>query len=475
MGRVLFNQVVPPEVGYINELLTKKSLRDIIGKVVKVCGVARTAQFLDDIKSIGYTMAFKGGLSFNLADVIIPTEKAELVEAGYNQVEEIQSSFNMGLITNNERYNQIIDIWTTTNSRLTNMVTKTIEADQQGFNPIYMMLDSGARGSKEQIRQLCGMRGLMAKPQKSGAAGAEIIENPILSNFKEGLSVLEYFISTHGARKGLADTALKTADAGYLTRRLVDVSHDVIINEEDCKTLRGIVATAIKNKDEIVESLYDRILGRTSVHDIYNPLTGELILPANEEITEDIAAKISALPIEQVEIRSVLTCESRKGVCAKCYGRNLATGRMVEKGEVVGVIAAQSIGEPGTQLTLRTFHVGGTASSIASESEIIARYDGRLEFEELRTVTKHEDEGDFEIVIGRTAEMRIVDINTGITLSQHNIPYGAKLFQKDGANISKGDRICEWDAYNAVTITELPGTVSFDSLVEGVTIQGRGY
>ena len=471
VGRVIFNQVVPPEVGYINELLTKKSLRDIIGTVVKVCGVARTAKFLDDIKSIGYTMAFKGGLSFNLADVIIPQEKAELVEAGYNQVEEIQSSFNMGLITNNERYNQIIDIWTTTNSRLTNMVTKTIEADQQGFNPIFMMLDSGARGSKEQIRQLCGMRGLMAKPQKSGSTGAEIIENPILSNFKEGLSVLEYFISTHGARKGLADTALKTADAGYLTRRLVDVSHDVIINEEDCKTLRGIVATAIKNKDEIVESLYDRILGRTSVHDIYNPLTGELILPANEEITEDIAAKISALPIEQVEIRSVLTCESRKGVCAKCYGRNLATGRMVEKGEVVGVIAAQSIGEPGTQLTLRTFHVGGTASSIASESEIVARYDGRLEFEELRTVTKHEEEGDFEIVIGRTAEMRIVDVNTGITLSQHNIPYGAKLFQKDGANISKGDRICEWDAYNAVTITELAGTVSFDSLIEGVTFR----
>ena len=438
---------------------------------MKVCGVARTAQFLDDIKSIGYTMAFKGGLSFNLADVIIPKEKAELVETGYNEVENIQQSFNSGLITNNERYNQIIDIWTTTNSRLTNMVTKNIEADQQGFNPIFMMLDSGARGSKEQIRQLCGMRGLMAKPQKSGSSGAEIIENPILSNFKEGLSVLEYFISTHGARKGLADTALKTADAGYLTRRLVDVSHDVIINEEDCKTLRGIVATAIKNKDEIVESLYDRILGRTSVHDIYNPLTGELILPANEEITEDIAAKISALPIEQVEIRSVLTCESRKGVCAKCYGRNLATGRMVEKGEVVGVIAAQSIGEPGTQLTLRTFHVGGTASSIASESEIIARYDGRLEFEELRTVTKHEDNGDFEIVIGRTAEMRIVDVNTGITLSQHNIPYGAKLFQKDGANISKGDLICEWDAYNAVTISEVDGTISFDSLIEGVTFR----
>ncbi len=470
VGRVIFNQAVPAEVGYINDLLTKKSLRNIIGNVVKAAGVARTAQFLDDIKSIGYTMAFKGGLSFNLADVIVPDEKAELVEAGYKEVESIQQSYNFGLITNNERYNQIIDIWTTTNSRLTNMVTKSIEKDQQGFNPIFMMLDSGARGSKEQIRQLCGMRGLMAKPQKSGSTGAEIIENPILSNFKEGLSVLEYFISTHGARKGLADTALKTADAGYLTRRLVDVSHDVIINEEDCKTLRGIVATAIKNKDEIVESLYDRILGRTSVHDIYNPLTGQLILPANEEITEDIAAQISALPIEQVEIRSVLTCESKKGVCAKCYGRNLATGRMVEKGEVVGVIAAQSIGEPGTQLTLRTFHVGGTASSIASESEIIARYDGRLEFEELRTVSKKEENGEeHEIVIGRTAEMRIVDINTGITLSQYNIPYGAKLYQKNGTNIAKGDKICEWDAYNAVTITEHSGIAAFDSLVEGVT------
>ncbi len=469
VGRVIFNQVVPEEVGYINEVLTKKSLRDIIGKVVKVAGVARTAQFLDDIKSIGYSMAFKGGISFNLADVIVPPEKNSLIEAGYKEVEKIQDSFNNGLITNNERYNQIIDIWTTTNSRLTNMVTKNIETDQQGFNPIYMMLDSGARGSKEQIRQLCGMRGLMAKPQKSGSTGAEIIENPILSNFKEGLSVLEYFISTHGARKGLADTALKTADAGYLTRRLVDVSHDVIINEEDCETLRGLVATAIKNKDEIVESLYDRILGRTSVHDIYNPLTGTLIIQAGEEITEDIASIIGSLPIEQVEIRSVLTCESRKGVCAKCYGRNLATGRMVEKGEVVGVIAAQSIGEPGTQLTLRTFHVGGTASSIASESEIIARYDGKLHFDELKTVNTIDDEGEQEIVIGRTAEMHIVDVNTGITLSQHNIPYGAKLYKKDGVNVTKGDRICEWDAYNAVTISEMSGTVLFDSLIEGVT------
>jgi DNA-directed RNA polymerase subunit beta' len=414
-------------------------------------------------------MAFKGGISFNLADVIIPEEKSKLIEEGYKDVENIQNSFNFGLITNNERYNQIIDIWTNTNSKLTNMVTKRIESDQDGFNPIYMMLDSGARGSKEQIRQLCGMRGLMAKPQKSGSTGAEIIENPILSNFKEGLSVLEYFISTHGARKGLADTALKTADAGYLTRRLVDVSHDVIINEDDCGTLRGQIATAIKNKDEIVESLAERILGRTSVHDIYNPLTGELILPAGEEITEDIANQVSKLPIEQVEIRSVLTCESKKGVCAKCYGRNLATGRMVEKGEVVGVIAAQSIGEPGTQLTLRTFHVGGTASSTASESEITARYDGRIEFEELRTITVTDAEGEHDIVIGRTAEMAIVDVNTGITLSQHNIPYGAKLYQKNDTIVKKGDKICEWDAYNAVTISEVAGKAQLDSLIEGVT------
>ena len=469
-GRVLFNQVVPPEVGYINELLTKKSLRDIIGRVLKVSGVARTAQFLDDIKAIGYNMAFKGGLSFNLGDVIIPEEKYALVEAGYNEVENIQASYDNGLITNNERYNQIIDIWTNTNSRLTNIVEKQIASDNQGFNPVYMMLHSGARGSKEQIRQLCGMRGLMAKPQKSGSQGAEIIENPILSNFKEGLSVLEYFISTHGARKGLADTALKTADAGYLTRRLVDVSHDVIINEEDCGTLRGLVATAIKNKDDIVESLYDRILGRTTVHDVYNPLTGEKIIGAGEEITEDIAALIESLPIEAVEIRSVLTCESKKGVCAKCYGRNLARGKMVERGEVVGVIAAQSIGEPGTQLTLRTFHVGGTASSSVSENEIVTRYDGKLEFEELRTIVKEGDNGEnLDVVIGRTAEMRIVDANTGITLSNYNIPYGATLYFKQGDLVKKGDKICEWDAYNAITITETSGKVIFDSLIDGVT------
>ncbi|MDZ4058495.1 MAG: DNA-directed RNA polymerase subunit beta', partial [Bacteroidales bacterium] len=406
-------------------------------------------------------MAFKGGLSFNLEDVIIPPEKASLIEDGYKQVENIMFSYNNGLITNNERYNQIIDIWTSTNSKLTNIVEKRIASDKQGFNPVYMMLHSGARGSKEQIRQLSGMRGLMAKPQKSGSSSAEIIENPILSNFKEGLSVLEYFISTHGARKGLADTALKTADAGYLTRRLVDVSHDVIINEDDCGTLRGLVATAIKNKDEIVESLYERILGRTSVHDIYNPLTGEKIIDTGEEITEEIAELIESLPIEQVEIRSVLTCESRKGVCGRCYGRNLSTGRMVEIGEVVGVIAAQSIGEPGTQLTLRTFHVGGTASNIASENEILARYDGRVEFEELRTLIKEFENGEkSEIVIGRTAEMRTVDINTGIVLSTHNIPYGATLFYKNGDIVKKGDKICEWDAYNALTIAEIGGKIS---------------
>jgi len=470
VGRVMFNQVVPAEVGYINEVLTKKSLRDIISRVLKEAGVARTAQFLDDIKEIGYSAAFKGGLSFNLEDIIVPAEKTTLIDDGYKQVETIMYSFNNGLITNNERYNQIIDIWTTTNSKLTNIVEKRIAEDKQGFNPVYMMLHSGARGSKEQIRQLCGMRGLMAKPQKSGATSAEIIENPILANFKEGLSVLEYFISTHGARKGLADTALKTADAGYLTRRLVDVSHDVIINEDDCGTLRGLVATAIKNKDEIVESLYERILGRTSVHDIYNPLTGSKIIDAGEQITEEIAELIQSLPIEHVEIRSVLTCESRKGACAKCYGRNLSTGRMVERGEVVGVIAAQSIGEPGTQLTLRTFHVGGTASSIASESEIIARYEGRLEFDELRTLIKTNEEGiKQEIVLGRTAEMRIVDLNTGITLYNTNIPYGATLYFKDGDLVKKGDMMCEWDAYNAITIAETAGKAIFDSLIEGVT------
>ena len=469
VGRILFNQLVPDEVPYINTLLKKKSLRDIIGVVLKHTSIARTAQFLDDIKNLGYRMAFEGGLSFNLGDVIIPDEKAELVEDGYQQIATWQASYDMGLITNNERYNHVIDIWTTVNTQLTGIVEQRIREDKQGFNPVYMMLDSGARGSKEQIRQLCGMRGLMAKPQKSGSTGADIIENPILANFKEGLSVLEYFISTHGARKGLADTALKTADAGYLTRRLVDVSHDVIINEEDCGTLRGLVATAIKNKDTVVESLGERILGRTSVHDIYNPLTGEKILSAGDQITEDIAELIESLPIEQVEIRSVLTCESKKGVCAKCYGRNLATGRMVEKGEVVGVIAAQSIGEPGTQLTLRTFHVGGTASNVASESEIVSKYEGRLEFEELRTITKVDEKGEHTIVVSRATEMRIVHPVTEITLGQYNIPYGSELFKNDGESVVPGDRICNWDAYNALTITEISGKAVYENMIEGVT------
>ncbi|HOA09701.1 MAG: DNA-directed RNA polymerase subunit beta' [Bacteroidales bacterium] len=472
VGRVLFNQNVPAEMGYINEVLTKKSLRDIIGAVLKKAGTAKAAKFLDDIKDMGYYMAFKGGLSFNLDDVVIPPEKAQLIEEGYAQVDDVMANYNMGLITNNERYNQIIDIWTHTNAKLTLTLLKTLSEDNQGFNSIYMMLDSGARGSKEQIRQLGGMRGLMAKPQKSGSVGNEIIENPILSNFKEGLSVLEYFISTHGARKGLADTALKTADAGYLTRRLVDVSQDVIITENDCGTLRGLVATAIKKNEDVVETLYERILGRTTVHDVFHPLTGELIVAAGEEITEEIASIIEDSPIEQVEIRSVLTCESRKGVCSKCYGRNLATGRMVQIGEAVGVIAAQSIGEPGTQLTLRTFHVGGTASNIISDSKIIARFDGRAEIEELKTITTEDELGQpYSIVIGRLAEMRIVDLNTGITLSTHNIPYGSKLYISNGDTIKKGQLICEWDPWNAVIVSEVSGRVEFDALIKEVTFR----
>ncbi len=471
-GRILVNQLAPTAVPYINEILGKKSLRKIISGVIKKTGVARTAQFLDDIKNLGYTMAFKGGLSFNLGDVIIPEEKIRLIENGYSTVESIKSNYSMGFITNNERYNKVIDLWTSIDNQITSIVENQISTDQKGFNPVYMMLDSGARGSTQQIKQLCGMRGLMAKPQKSGGQGAEIIENPIISNLKEGMSVLEYFISTHGARKGLADTALKTADAGYLTRRLVDVSHDVIINEEDCGTLRGLIATAIKSKDEIVESLGERILGRTTVHDIFNPLTGELILSAGEEISDEVAALIETLPIEQVEIRSVLTCESRKGVCAKCYGRNLSSGRMVEKGEVVGVIAAQSIGEPGTQLTLRTFHVGGTASSTAADSSIESKYDGKLEYEELRTIERVKEDGTIEdVVVSRTTEVKIIDENTGITYSQYDVPYGSVLYKKDGAKVSKGDLICEWDAYNAITIIEHAGTVRFDSMIEGVTFR----
>ncbi len=470
IGRILFNQVVPEEVGYINELLTKRSLRDIISVVLKKAGADKAAAFLDDIKEMGYQMAFRGGLSFNLNAVLIPKEKEELVAEGYERVDEVMESYNAGLITNNERYNQIIDIWTNINTKLTKTLLDHLIKDQDGFNPVYMMLDSGARGSKEQIRQLSGMRGLMAKPQKSGAEGGQVIENPILSNFKEGLSVLEYFISTHGARKGLADTALKTADAGYLTRRLVDVALDVIINEEDCGTLRGLTATAIKRNEDVVQTLYDRILGRTAVDDVVHPTTGKLIVAAGEEITEEVASEIEKSPIEKVDIRSVLTCESRKGMCAKCYGRNLATGRMVQQGEAVGVIAAQSIGEPGTQLTLRTFHVGGVAGGVAVESNIISKYNGVLEIEELRTINVKNEEGVLSnIVISRQAELHIVDPNTGMTVYSHSLPYGATLHMNDGDKVKKGDLVCEWDPYNAVIISEFDGKIAFDSIIENVT------
>lgn len=472
VGRVLFNEKVPRQAGYINQLLTKKSLRTIITDVFIRSGNATTVAFLDDIKDLGYDMAYRGGLSFNLDDVIIPEAKEKIVTDGYAEVEEVMNNYNMGFITNNERYNQVIDIWTHANSKLTNVVMQTLSTDKQGFNSIYMMLDSGARGSKEQIRQLSGMRGLMAKPQKSGSTGSQIIENPILANFKEGLSVLEYFISTHGARKGLADTALKTADAGYLTRRLVDVAQDVIISEDDCGTLRGLVATTVKNNEEVVASLFERIIGRTSVHDIFHPLSGELIVATGEELTEDIATIIENSPIESVEIRSVLTCESKVGICAKCYGRNLATGKKVQKGEATGVIAAQSIGEPGTQLTLRTFHVGGIAGNISAQSTVESRYDGYVEIEELRAVKFKSDESEeIDVVVSRLAELKIVDKNTNITLSTHPIPYGSKLYVKNGQEIRKGKLICEWDPFNGVIITEFDGTVEFENLIDGLTFR----
>ena len=472
VGRVLFNEKVPRQAGYINQLLTKKSLRTIITDVFIRSGNATTVAFLDDIKDLGYDMAYRGGLSFNLDDVIIPDTKQKIVADGYADVEEVMNNYNMGFITNNERYNQVIDIWTHANSKLTNSVMQTLSSDKQGFNSIYMMLDSGARGSKEQIRQLSGMRGLMAKPQKSGSTGSQIIENPILANFKEGLSVLEYFISTHGARKGLADTALKTADAGYLTRRLVDVAQDVIISEDDCGTLRGLVATTIKNNEEIVASLFERIVGRTSVHDIFHPLSGELIVASGDELTEDIATIIENSPIESVEIRSVLTCESKVGICAKCYGRNLATGKKVQKGEATGVIAAQSIGEPGTQLTLRTFHVGGIAGNISAQSAVESRYDGYVEIEELRSVKFiSEEKEEIDVVVSRLAELKIVDKNTNITLSTHPIPYGSKLYVKNGQEIRKGKLICEWDPFNGVIITEFDGTVEFENLIDGITFR----
>jgi DNA-directed RNA polymerase subunit beta' len=471
-GRVLFNEKVPREVGYINDVLTKKALRDIIGEVLKVCGTSRTAQFLDDIKGLGYEMAFRGGLSFNLDDIIIPKEKEQLVLKAEGDVKEVMMNYNMGLITNNERYNQIIDIWTHTNSRLTATLMDQLKTDRQGFNSIYMMFDSGARGSKEQIRQLSGMRGLMAKPQKSGASVQEIIENPILSNFKEGLSILEYFISTHGARKGLADTALKTADAGYLTRRLVDVAQDVVINSNDCGTLRGIVATALKKNDEVVEPLYDRILGRTSVHDVYLPETETFVVAAGELITEDVAKTIEKSGIDEVEIRSVLTCEMRRGVCSKCYGRNLSNHRLAQRGDAVGVVAAQSIGEPGTQLTLRTFHVGGTASNIADISDLKAKANGRIEIDELRTIEKTNTDGTIKvIVVGRSAELKITDEKTGITVMTANVPYGSELVVTPNSKIKKGDVICKWDPYNALIVAEVSGKVVFDNIIENITFR----
>ena len=470
VGRVMFNQFVPKEYGFINALLTKKALRDIIGEILKETSTDITAQFLDDIKSLGFNMAFKGGLSFNLGNVSIPDEKSELIDNANQEVEEVLANYNMGFITNNERYNQIIDIWTHANSRLTNTLMKQLTSDDQGFNPVYMMLDSGARGSKEQIRQLSGMRGLMAKPQKSGAKGGEIIENPILSNFKEGLSVLEYFISTHGARKGLADTALKTADAGYLTRRLVDVAQDVVINEADCGTLRGLTIKALKKNEEVVETLYDRILGRVTLHDVYHPVTNDLVIEAGKEVTEEIAKEIEDSPIENVEIRSVLTCESKRGVCARCYGRNLASGRLVQKGEAVGVIAAQSIGEPGTQLTLRTFHQGGTASNIAAASKIEVQFNGVLEIDELRSVKYENAEGaKYQVVIGRSAEMRLIDPKTGVVLASGNIPYAANLYVKNGSKVKKGDLIADWDPYNAVILSEVSGNVAFENIIEGIS------
>ncbi|NCT18300.1 MAG: DNA-directed RNA polymerase subunit beta' [Flavobacteriaceae bacterium CG_4_8_14_3_um_filter_34_10] len=472
VGRVLFNKEVPEEAGFINDVLTKKSLRDIIGNILKVTNVPTTADFLDKIKNLGFDYAFKGGLSFSLGDIIIPPEKHTMIASANEQVDGIMANYNMGLITNNERYNQVIDIWTSTNAALTELSMKRIREDKQGFNSVYMMLDSGARGSKEQIRQLTGMRGLMAKPKKSNSGGGEIIENPILSNFKEGLSILEYFISTHGARKGLADTALKTADAGYLTRRLVDVSQDVIINTVDCGTLRGVEVSALKKNDEVVESLAERILGRTALNDVIDPITREVYVKAGEHIFEDIAEKINNSPVESVEVRSALSCEAEKGICALCYGRNLATGKMVQKGEAVGVIAAQSIGEPGTQLTLRTFHVGGTAGNISEENKLLAKFNGIAEIDELKTVKGESSDGKaIDIVISRTSELKLVDEKTGITLSTNNIPYGSNITIKSGAKVSKGDVICSWDPYNGVIISEFTGKIAYEDIEQGVSFQ----
>ncbi len=471
-GRLIFNEKVPAKVGFVNKVITKKSLRGVITDVIKYCGIPRTADFLDDVKNLGYYQSFRAGLSFNLGDVLVPAEKPAIIDKALNEVDQITDDYNNGWITNTERYNKVIDVWSATNTKLTKTLMSQFTEAERGFNAIYMMMDSGARGSKDQIAQLSGMRGLMAKPQKAGAEGAQIIENPIIANFKEGMSALEYFISTHGARKGLADTALKTADAGYLTRRLVDVAHDVIIREEDCGTLRGLKCTELKNNDEVIATLKERILGRVSVHDIIHPITGELIIAAGEEITERIADQIEESPIEQVEIRSVLTCESKHGVCAKCYGRNLSTNRMVQKGEAVGVIAAQSIGEPGTQLTLRTFHAGGIASNAVAVNNLKAGYDGNLIIEELRTIDAPQEDGSIEkVVVSRMTEMRIEDANTGMTLATATIGYGSKLFLESGTQVKKGDVIAEWDPFNAVIVCEQAGHVRYENVIEGDTFK----
>ena len=469
VGRVLFNEFVPVQLGYVNKLLTKKALRNIIADVLNECGIANTVHFLDAIKTIGFNMAFKGGLSFNLADVIVPEEKEDLISEANKKVDEITANYSMGFITNNERYNQVIDVWTNTNARLTDTVMKNISSDKQGFNSVYMMLDSGARGSKEQIRQLSGMRGLMAKPKKSGDHGESIIENPITTNFREGLSILEYFISTHGARKGLADTALKTADAGYLTRRLVDVAQDVIVTEEDCYTLRGLETTALKNNDDIIESLSERISGRVSLHDVYHPDNSQLLVASSDIITNKVAKEIEESGLERIEIRSPLTCQTRRGICRKCYGKSLSTNRMVQLGESVGVVAAQSVGEPGTQLTLRTFHVGGTASRSEVDSSIIVKRDGVLEIDDLRTVKSKNKEGkNIEIVVSRSAEAKIIDEDNGMVLSSSIVPYGSEIFTKKGS-VEKGDKICEWDPYNAVIVSEVSGEAQLHDIIEGVS------
>jgi DNA-directed RNA polymerase subunit beta' len=470
VGRVLFNQAVPAKVGFVNALLTKKSLREIIGQIIKITNIPTTAKFLDAIKELGFRMAFRGGLSFNIQDLELPVLKEEMIDNASGEVKEVWENYNMGLITNNERYNQIIDIWSRVDTKITEALIQAMASDKQGFNSVFMMLDSGARGSKQQVKQLAGLRGLMAKPRKSGSSGSEIIENPILSNFKDGLSVLEYFISTHGARKGLADTALKTADAGYLTRRLVDVAQDVIISEEDCGTLRGIATSALKDNEDIVEPLYDRILGRTSLHNVYDLISDQLIVGAGEHIDEDIARKIEDSGIEFIEIRSVLTCESKRGCCVKCYGLNLASGNIAQRGDAVGIIAAQSIGEPGTQLTLRTFHVGGVAGSASVESHLVAKFEGVVQFDGLRTVkAKNNDGKDVQVVIGRTAEMRIMDLKNDRVMITNNVPYGSTLSVAEGTKVAKGDTICTWDPFNNVVVAEIAGQIGFENVIDGVT------